>query len=116
MFIQQIAMAAPPSADGGQASGGSGLIGFMPIVFMVAIFYFILIRPQQRREKERKALIAAVKSGERVVLSSGIIGEVATVKEKTLIVRIADDTKVEVLKSAVAQIIEKGETPDEVRS
>ena len=115
MFIQQIAMAAPPAGEGGEATGG-GFLGLMPIVFMVAIFYFILIRPQQRREKDRKAMIAAVKSGERVVLTSGIIGEIVNVKEKTLIVRIADDTKVEVVKSAVAQIIQKGETPDEVQS
>ena len=114
MFIQQIAMAAPPAADGAQAPGGGFTIGWL--VFMVAIFYFVMIRPQQRREKERKAMIAAVKSGERVVLTSGIIGEVATVKEKTLIVRVADNTKIEVLKSAVAQIIEKGETPADVQS
>ena len=115
MFIQQIAMATPPATEGGEAAGG-GAFQFMPIIFMVAIFYFIMIRPQQRREKERKAMIAAIKSGERVVLSSGIIGEVATVKEKTVIVRIAENTKIEVLKTAVAQIIEKGETPEEVKS
>jgi len=114
MFIQQIAMAAPPAGEGAQAPGGGFTIGWL--VFMVAIFYFVMIRPQQRREKERKAMIAAVKSGERVVLSSGIIGEVATVKEKTLLVRVANDTKIEVLKTAVAQIIEKGDTPDEVKS
>ncbi|QHI70918.1 preprotein translocase subunit YajC [Tichowtungia aerotolerans] len=108
-------MAAAPAAEGGEAAGG-GLLQFMPLVFMVAIFYFIMIRPQQRREKERKAMIAAVKSGERVLLSSGIIGEVCTVKEKTLIVRIAENTKVEVLKSAVSQIIEKGETPNDVKA
>jgi len=115
MFIQQIAMAAPPAAEGAETTGG-GFLQFMPLIFIVAIFYFVMIRPQQRREKERKAMIAAVKSGERVVLSSGIIGEIVNVKEKTVIVRVADNTKIEVLKTAVAQIIEKGETPDEVKS
>lgn len=115
MLFQQIAMAAPPAAEGGQqAPGGGFTIGWL--VFMVAIFYFVMIRPQKRREKERKAMIAAVKSGERVLLSSGIIGEVSNVKDKTLIVRIAENTKIEVVKSAVAQIIEKGETPSEVQS
>ena len=61
-------------------------------------------------------MIAAVKSGERVVLTSGIIGEIANVKERTVIVRVADNTKIEVLKTAVAQIIEKGEEPAEVKS
>lgn len=91
-------------------------MGFMPILFVVAIFYFLIMRPQQRREKERKALVAALKSGERVLLSSGIIGEIVTVKERTMIVRIAENTQVEVLRSAVTQVIEEGETPDEVKA
>jgi preprotein translocase subunit YajC len=114
MYFQQIAMAAPPAGEGGEAPGGGFTIGWL--IFMVAIFYFVMIRPQQRREKERKAMIAAVKSGEQVVLTSGIIGQVVNVKEKTVIVRVADNTKIEVLKSAVAQIIEKGETPEEVKA
>lgn len=114
MFFQTIAMAAPATAEGGQAPGGGFTIGWL--VFMVAIFYFVMIRPQKRREKERKAMISAVKSGERVLLTSGIIGEIANVKEKTLIVRIAENTKIEVLKSAVSQILEKGETPAEVQA
>jgi preprotein translocase subunit YajC len=115
MFIQQIAMAAPPAADGAAAQSG-GFLQFMPLVFMIAIFYFVMIRPQQRREKERKALIASVKSGQRVLLTSGIIGEIASVKEKTLLVRVADQTKIEVLKSAVSQVLEAGDTPEEVKA
>ena len=115
MFLQTIAMATTPAVEGGE-TGGGGLLQFMPIFFMVAIFYFVMIRPQKRREKERKAMIAAVKSGERILLTSGIIGEVFSVKEKTLIVRIADNTKIEILKTAVSQIIEKGETPDEAQA
>ncbi len=115
MFLQTIAMAAPPAGEGGQSAPGGGFtIGWL--VFMVAIFYFVMIRPQRRREKERKAMISAVKTGERVLLTSGIFGEVSNVKEKTLIVRIAEKTKVEVLKSAVSQIIEKGDTPDEIQA
>lgn len=115
MFLQTIAMAPPPGADGKAAQSSPGFtIGWM--VFMVAIFYFVMIRPQRRREKERKALIKAVKRGQRVLLTSGIIGEVASVKEKTLFVLIAEKTKVEVLKSAVSQILEdKGELPSEIK-
>lgn len=112
MFLQTIAMAPAANGQAGQTSPGF-TIGWM--VFMVAIFYFVMIRPQRRREKERKAMIEAVKSGARVLLTSGIIGEVANVKEKTLIVRIAEKTKIEVLKSAVSQVLEeKGELPSEV--
>ena len=114
MFLQTIAMAPPAGANGAQGQTSPGFtVGWM--VFMVAIFYFVMIRPQRRREKERKALIEAVKSGDRVLLASGIIGEIANVKEKTLIVRIAEKTKVEVLKSAVAQVLDdKGDLPSEV--
>ena len=116
MFLQTIAMAPPPGANGqpGQSSPGF-TISWM--VFMVAIFYFVMIRPQRRREKERQSLIAAVKSGDRVLLTCGIIGEIANVKDKTLIVLIAEKTKIEVLKSAVSQILdEKGELPSEVKA
>jgi preprotein translocase subunit YajC len=116
MLIQWIAMAPPPGANGqaGQTSPGF-TIGWL--VFMVAIFYFVMIRPQRRREKERKAMIAAVKSGERVLLTSGILGEVCNVKEKTLVVRIAEKTKIEVLKSAVSQILEeKGDLPADTQA
>jgi len=75
-----------------------------------------MIRPQRRREKERQAMISAVKTGQRVLLTSGIIGEVSTVKEKTLLIQIAEKTKIEVLKSAVSQIIEKGDDVEEVKS
>ncbi len=115
MFLQTLAMAAPAAAEGGGATSGSPL-QFMPIILMVAIFYFVMIRPQRRREKERKAMISAVKTGQRVLLTSGIIGEVATVKEKTLLIQIAEKTKVEVLKSAVSQIIEKGDEVEEIKA
>ncbi len=115
MFSQTIAMTPPPGANGqaGQTSPGF-TIGWM--VFMVAIFYFVMIRPQRRREKERKALINAVKVGDRVLLTSGIIGEISTIKDKTLFVLIAEKTKIEVLKSAVSQVLEdKGELPSEIK-
>ena len=115
MFLQTIAMAAPAAAEGGQASPGGGFtIGWL--VFMVAIFYFVMIRPQQRRTKERKAMISAVKTGSRVLLTSGIIGEICNVKEKTLIVRVADKTQIEVVKSAISQVIEDGEEPQELKA
>ncbi|MFA5687791.1 MAG: preprotein translocase subunit YajC [Kiritimatiellales bacterium] len=115
MFMQWIALAAPP-ADGNQAQGGGiQFIGMMVLIF--ALMYFMMIRPQKRREKERRAMIAAVKAGSDVVLTSGIIGRVTNTKEKSLIIRTADDTKLEVLRSAVAQVLEdKGAVPEEVKA
>lgn len=116
MLMQWIAMAPPPGGSG-EAAQGSPMFTIGWMAFMIAIFYFIMIRPQRRREKERQAMIAAVKSGQRVLLTCGFIGEVCNVKDKTLLVRIAEKTKVEVLKSAVSQVLEeKGEFPADVQS
>jgi len=100
------------AAPAGQPPSMFGTMGMMVLIF--AIMYFIMIRPQKRREKERKEMIANLKSGSRVLLTSGIIGQVTTVKEQTLIVRIADNTKVEVVRGAISQLLEKGETPSEL--
>ena len=102
-----LAMAAP----GGSGSGGGGgnpLGMMMPMLIIFAIFYFMLIRPQQRKEKDRQKMINEVKSGDRV-LFSGILGIVSNVKEKTLVVKIADNVKVEVLRGAVTSVLEKGD-------
>ena len=105
-----LAMAAP----GGGASGtGGNPLGMMaPMLIIFAIFYFMLIRPQQRKEKERVKMINEVKTGDRVLVS-GMIGTVSNVKDKTLIVKIADNVKVEVIRGAVSSVLDKGETPGE---
>jgi len=72
------------------------------------MFYFLLIRPQSKQRKEHEALLRNIKSGDRILTSSGIIGLVTNVKEKTIMVKIADNVKVEMTKSAVASLIQKG--------
>ncbi|MDP6490842.1 MAG: preprotein translocase subunit YajC [Kiritimatiellia bacterium] len=104
-----IAMAAP--AEGQQ---GSPFGMMVPMLFIFAIFYFMLIRPQQRKEKERKKLINELKTGERVMFSGGIIGTVTNVKDAVFVIKIADGVKIEVARGAVSRILEKGEKPEEV--
>ena len=84
----------------------------LPLVAMGAIFYFMLIRPQRRREKERRALLDAVKTGDRILFAGGLIGTVANVKDKTLLVKLADNVKIEVARAAVAQILTKDSDPN----
>ena len=86
-------------------------LGFM-IIFM-ALLYFMLFRPQQKKEKARRALIEATKSGDRVIFGGGLIGTVANVKEYTFVIKIADNVKVEVLRGAVTRTLERGEKPEE---
>lgn len=101
-------------AEAAPAGAGSPLQFPIMMVILFAIMYFMMIRPQKRREKERKEMINSVKSGARVMLTSGIIGEVINVKENTLIVKIAENTKVECVRAAISQILEKDETPAEI--
>ncbi len=99
MFVAQ---AAPAGAGGGDMFGM-----LFPMVIIFAILYFMMIRPQQRKEKERKVLIDGLKSGERVMFCGGIIGTVSNVKEQTFVIKIADNCKVEVAKGAVTTVLGK---------
>lgn len=93
--------------QGGQQSSPVMMIGWL--VIMVGLFYFMMIRPQQRKEKERRALISSIKSGDRVVFGGGLIGTVANVKETVLVVKVAENTKLEVLRASVTRVILKDE-------
>lgn len=79
----------------------------VPLALLMVVFYFILIRPQQKKAKEHAQLLKGVKSGDRVVTSGGIIGAVVTVKEKTVTIR-SGDTKLELSKSAISEITDRG--------
>jgi preprotein translocase subunit YajC len=77
----------------------------LPLVGMLAIFYFLLIRPQQKRQKEMQKMIGALKKGDRVVTASGLYGTVAGLRDDIVVVEIADDVKVEMLKNAVTGVV-----------
>jgi preprotein translocase subunit YajC len=99
-----LAMAPPPSgSQPGQQQ--NPIMAFMPMILLVVVFYFILIRPQQKRAKEQRKLLEALKSGDKVVTSAGLIGEVITVKDKTVSLR-SGDSKLEVTKDSVVAITE----------
>ena len=107
-----LAMMGAPAGGAQGAAPQSSAFMFVWLGLMVALFYFMLIRPQKRREKERVALLNAVKTGDRVLFAGGLLGTVANVKDKTLIVKIADNVKVEIVRSSVSQVLEKGEVGD----
>lgn len=76
---------------------------------IIAIFYFMIIRPQQKREKERQAMLTALKKGDKVVIAGGLHGSVVGIEEKTLLVQIADNVKVKVDRGSVTTIVREGE-------
>ena len=92
-------MGAP--ADGGMMAV---IMQFLPIVAIFILFYFLLIRPQQKRAKEHAATIGAVKRGDTVVLSSGMIGKVTRVEEAEVNVEIAPSVNVRVVKTMIAEV------------
>lgn len=87
----------------------SQLISMLPILAMVVLFYFMLIRPQQQRAKQHAAAINGVKRGDNVVLSNGMLGKVVRVEDAEVGVEIAQGVTVKVVKSMIAEIRAKGE-------
>ena len=73
------------------------------------MFYFLMIRPQSKQRKEQANLLNSLKTGDKVLMSSGIYGIIANVKDKSFVVKIADNVKIEVLKSAVTTVVPKGD-------
>ena len=87
-----------------QSSAASPLIQFLPLVLIFIIFYFLLIRPQKQKEKEHQKMLTGIDKNDAVVTLSGIHGTVVSVKEKTLILRIDENVKMEIEKNSVAYI------------
>jgi preprotein translocase subunit YajC len=100
-----LAVAAPAAGGGLQDQ----LVAFAPIILMFVAAYFLLLRPQQQRAKQHAQTVAAVKRGDTVVLSSGVIGKVVRVEEKELGVEIAQNVSIKVIKSMVAEVRTRGE-------
>ncbi len=103
-FNYLLAMSPPPNgAHPAQQSSGSGLIGMLLLLApLFIVWYFFLIRPQKKREKEKKAMIDSLKKGDKILTIGGIIGKVEQVKEDRVIIKVADKTNIEILKTAIS--------------
>jgi preprotein translocase subunit YajC len=98
-----LASAAPPGSGGGSTALLTQVVFFAAIF---AIFYFLLIRPQQKQRRDRERLLAAVKKGDRVVTTSGLHGTVTGLNEHTVILRVADQVKLEFDRAAIGRVVE----------
>lgn len=105
MFIHFLAQTASPAPAG----PGSNLLVFIPYILIFVAMYYVMIRPARMRQKEQARLIAALKTGDRVVTASGIHGLISNVKDRTVIVKIADNVKIEMEKSAVTSVAKNGD-------
>jgi preprotein translocase subunit YajC len=99
-----LAMGQTPS---GTQSTAPGWVGMIPLVLMMVVFYFILIRPQQKKAKDHEKMLTTIKPGDKVIAAGGMVSVVVSVKEKSLVIR-SGDAKFEILKSAVSDITERG--------
>ena len=90
----------------GAASGstGSTILSFLPFILIFVIFYFLLILPQQKRQKKLKAMLEALKKGDKIVTSSGIWGTITNLGKDTVTVQIADNTKIKVQRDHISRV------------
>ena len=118
MYLNILAMgqAATISSDAAgtaaSSTGSSGMMStFITFALIIAVFYFLMIRPQRKQEKEKKSLLSAMKKGDKIVTIGGIRGTIAIVKESTVVVKVDDNTRMEFSKSAIATILDKKGAP-----
>ena len=106
MFISQAYAQTAPAAAGGDTQ--STLFSLLPLVLMFVVLYFIMIRPQMKKQKEHKAMVDAIAKGDEVVIAGGVLGRVAKVGDTYLNVEVANGVELQVQRVAVVQVLPKG--------
>jgi preprotein translocase subunit YajC len=81
---------------------------FLPFILIIAIFYFLITRPQNKKQKETQKMLAAIKKGDKIVTIGGVHGVISTVRESSVVVKVDDNTKIEFSRSAIATVVEAG--------
>ena len=95
-------------AQSGAAQAPNPIMSFLPIIVMIPLFYFMLIRPQMRRSRETKDMLGKLAKGDEVVTAAGLAGRITAIGEVYLTVEIADKVEVKVQKSAITSVLPKG--------
>lgn len=107
MFISSaFAQTAPAAAAGGDMM--STLTGMLPLVLMFVVLYFVMIRPQMKRQKEHRAMVEAIAKGDEVVIGGGMLGRITQLSEQYLHVEIASGVEVKVQRASLVQVLPKG--------
>ena len=100
-----IAYAMGQSGTGAAQQGSGGFSAFVPLIIMFAIFYFLLIRPQQKKAKEHREMVNNIKRGDRIITSGGIHGRVTAVSDATMTVEIADKVRIKLARGNVSALV-----------
>jgi preprotein translocase subunit YajC len=108
-FVLYVLMGAPPAGAEGAAGGAAGLVSFFPFIIIIAIFYFLIIRPQNKKQKETQRMLGALKKGDKVVTIGGIHGTIASLDGTDVIVKVDDNTRIKFLRSAISNVLNANE-------
>ena len=108
MFISSAFAQTAPAAAAGGGDLMSSLTGMLPLVLMFVVLYFVMIRPQMKRQKEHRAMIDALAKGDEVVTAGGLLGKVSKIGDSNIGVEIASGVEVQMQRSAVVQVLPKG--------
>ncbi|MBR2251341.1 MAG: preprotein translocase subunit YajC [Neisseriaceae bacterium] len=100
------------AADAAQAGASSGLASFLPLILILVVFWFLVMRPQQQKYKKHQEMIGELKRGDKVILNSGFLGRITKVDERFFTVEIADNVEVKVEKMAIADRYDPNATVD----
>ncbi|HIE07342.1 MAG TPA: preprotein translocase subunit YajC [Desulfarculaceae bacterium] len=103
--MSSVAYAMAEGGMSGMAGGMEGMKSFIPLILMFVIFYFLLIRPQQKRQKEHKALLSNLKRGDDIVTAGGIMGRITNVAEKFVTVEVAEKVRIKVARGQIMSVI-----------
>lgn len=100
------------AADAAQAGASSGFASFLPLILILVVFWFLVMRPQQQKYKKHQEMIGELKRGDKVILNSGFLGRITKVDERFFTVEIADNVEVKVEKMAIADRYDPNATVD----
>ena len=103
-----IDLISPAFAQAAAGPGGSDLMTFLPMIAIFVVFYFLLIRPQQKKAKEAKTMLEALQKGDEVVTSGGLLGRIAKLTDQYATIEVAPNTEITLQRQAVAQLLPKG--------
>jgi preprotein translocase subunit YajC len=107
VFISEAFAQAAPAAAAAESPFG-GITGMLPIILMFVVLYFVMIRPQMKRQKEHKSMIDALAKGDEVVVAGGVLGRVSKMGDSFLTVEVANGVEIQVQRGAVVQVLPKG--------
>ena len=107
MTLQSFLAMSAPAAEGGQAGGPNPMYTFGMMAVIFAIFWFLIIRPQQKQQKKKAAMITQLKNGDKVVTNGGLFATVKDVHEDKIVAFISEGVKVEIAKNAIGGVVQK---------